>query len=201
MTQAHLIERLSAQDLAALWWTVPAGRATSGRWPWSMEPGGGPGWPVPDRGCPPGDRAAPASVPRFRQLLYRPPRGLGWPLWADAASFELADHIRVFPLPPPGDHAHFCWRVRSCAAGGWIPHAHYGRCGSCPACRGAAACSCGCITPWPMGWPAWRPSARFSTSPPPRPGQPRSPDTGAVRRQASSCPTMCADAPTGSATC
>ena len=44
-------------------------------------------------------------LPRFRQLLYRPPRGLGWPLWADAASFELADHIRVFPLPPPGDHA------------------------------------------------------------------------------------------------
>jgi WS/DGAT/MGAT family acyltransferase len=44
-------------------------------------------------------------VPRFRQLLYRPRRGLGWPLWVDAPSFDLADHIRVHPLAPPGDEA------------------------------------------------------------------------------------------------
>src|SRR5215471_7156455 len=42
-------------------------------------------------------------VPRFRQLLYRPRFGLGWPLWVDAPSFDLADHIRVHPLAPPGD--------------------------------------------------------------------------------------------------
>ena len=42
-------------------------------------------------------------VPRFRQLLYRPHLGLGWPLWVDASSFDLADHIRVHPLDPPGD--------------------------------------------------------------------------------------------------
>src|SRR5215211_6950567 len=42
-------------------------------------------------------------VPRFRQLLYRPRRGLGWPLWADAPAFDLADHVRVFPLAAPGD--------------------------------------------------------------------------------------------------
>ncbi len=42
-------------------------------------------------------------VPRFRQLLYRPRLGLGWPLWVDAPSFELADHIRVQPLSAPGD--------------------------------------------------------------------------------------------------
>jgi hypothetical protein len=35
-------------------------------------------------------------LPRFRQILHRP---LGWPLWVDAQSFDLADHIRVFPLP------------------------------------------------------------------------------------------------------
>jgi diacylglycerol O-acyltransferase len=29
-----------------------------------------------------------ALVPRFRQLLYRPRRGLGWPLWVDAQSFR-----------------------------------------------------------------------------------------------------------------
>ncbi|MET9273109.1 wax ester/triacylglycerol synthase family O-acyltransferase [Kribbella sp. NPDC003557] len=37
-------------------------------------------------------------VPRFRQLLYRPPLGLGWPLWIDAPSFDLADHVKVRPL-------------------------------------------------------------------------------------------------------
>src|SRR5215207_10810945 len=42
-------------------------------------------------------------VPRFRQLLSRPRRGLGWPLWIDAPSFDLADHVRVHPLAPPGD--------------------------------------------------------------------------------------------------
>jgi diacylglycerol O-acyltransferase / wax synthase len=44
-------------------------------------------------------------VPRFRQLLYRPGRGLGWPLWVDAPSFDLADHVRVRPLTVPGDQA------------------------------------------------------------------------------------------------
>ena len=44
-------------------------------------------------------------VPRFRQRLYRPRRGLGWPLWVDAASFDLADHVRVHPLAAPGDEA------------------------------------------------------------------------------------------------
>jgi diacylglycerol O-acyltransferase / wax synthase len=44
-------------------------------------------------------------VPRFRQLLYRPRLGLGWPLWVDAASFDLADHIRVHPVAAPGGQA------------------------------------------------------------------------------------------------
>ncbi|GAB3055419.1 wax ester/triacylglycerol synthase family O-acyltransferase [Intrasporangium mesophilum] len=44
-------------------------------------------------------------IPRFRQLLYRPRLGLGWPLWVDAPSFDLADHIQVHPVAPPGDEA------------------------------------------------------------------------------------------------
>ena len=44
-------------------------------------------------------------VPRFRQLLYRPRLGLGWPLWVDAPSLDLADHIRVHPLAAPADEA------------------------------------------------------------------------------------------------
>ena len=41
-------------------------------------------------------------VPRFRQLLYRPALGLGWPLWVDAPCFDLADHIRLRPVAAPG---------------------------------------------------------------------------------------------------
>jgi WS/DGAT/MGAT family acyltransferase len=40
-------------------------------------------------------------LPHFRQVLYRPRRGLGWPLWVDAQSFDVTDHVRVFPLPTP----------------------------------------------------------------------------------------------------
>lgn len=44
-------------------------------------------------------------VPRFRQLLYRPRLGLGWPVWVDAPAFDLADHVRVRPLAVPADRA------------------------------------------------------------------------------------------------
>jgi diacylglycerol O-acyltransferase / wax synthase len=42
-------------------------------------------------------------VPRFRQLLYRPRLGLGWPLWVDAPFFDLADHVGVHAVAVPGD--------------------------------------------------------------------------------------------------
>ena len=42
-------------------------------------------------------------VPRFRQLLYRPRRGLGWPLWVDAPTVDLAAHVGVLPLEAPAD--------------------------------------------------------------------------------------------------
>ena len=44
-------------------------------------------------------------VPRFRQLLYQPPRGLGGPMWVDAPAFDLTDHVQVVPLPAPADEA------------------------------------------------------------------------------------------------
>jgi WS/DGAT/MGAT family acyltransferase len=44
-------------------------------------------------------------VPRFRQCLYRPRRGLGWPLWVDAPHFDIADHVRVHFLGPATDEA------------------------------------------------------------------------------------------------
>jgi diacylglycerol O-acyltransferase / wax synthase len=44
-------------------------------------------------------------VPRFRQLLYIPPRRLGSPLWVDAPTIDLADHVAIFPVPAPGNEA------------------------------------------------------------------------------------------------
>ncbi|MFI5168450.1 MAG: wax ester/triacylglycerol synthase family O-acyltransferase [Thermoanaerobaculales bacterium] len=44
-------------------------------------------------------------VPRFRQLLYLPPKQLGGPLWVDAPAFDISDHVRVLPLPAPGEEA------------------------------------------------------------------------------------------------
>jgi WS/DGAT/MGAT family acyltransferase len=40
---------------------------------------------------------------RFRQLLYRPPLGLGWPLWVDASAIDLTEHVRVRALDSPPD--------------------------------------------------------------------------------------------------
>jgi WS/DGAT/MGAT family acyltransferase len=42
------------------------------------------------------------AVPRFRQLLKRPSLGLGWPLWVDAPSFDIAEHVRVHAVAAPG---------------------------------------------------------------------------------------------------
>jgi len=42
-------------------------------------------------------------LPRFRQILYQPRRGLGWPLWVDAPGFDLRNHVRVAQVPEPGD--------------------------------------------------------------------------------------------------
>jgi diacylglycerol O-acyltransferase len=44
-------------------------------------------------------------LPRFRQLLHWPRLGLGWPVWVDAPSFDIAEHVGVFPVPAPGDEA------------------------------------------------------------------------------------------------
>jgi diacylglycerol O-acyltransferase len=45
-------------------------------------------------------------VPRFRQVLYWPRFGLGWPVWGDARSFDISQHVRVHQVPSPGDERH-----------------------------------------------------------------------------------------------
>jgi diacylglycerol O-acyltransferase / wax synthase len=44
-------------------------------------------------------------LPRFRQVLYVPRRGLGGPLWVDAPAFNLNEHVRVEELAAPADEA------------------------------------------------------------------------------------------------
>lgn len=44
-------------------------------------------------------------VPRFRQVVHLPARGLGGHLWVDAPTFDLNEHIRVRPLPADSGEA------------------------------------------------------------------------------------------------
>jgi diacylglycerol O-acyltransferase / wax synthase len=44
-------------------------------------------------------------VPRFRQIIHVPRWGLGGPLWVDDQSFDIDQHLREFPVPPPGGDA------------------------------------------------------------------------------------------------
>ncbi len=50
-------------------------------------------------------------VPRFRQTLIWPQLGLGWPLWVDDPSFDISEHVDVFPVAPPGGDAEI---LRAC---------------------------------------------------------------------------------------
>jgi hypothetical protein len=94
-------------------------------------------------------------VPRFRQLLYRPRTGLGWPLWVDAPAFDIADHIRVHDVATPGDEGQL---LRACEDGSIRP-ARSGRCGCFPGWRmDASARWCGCTTRWRTARRPWPPS-------------------------------------------
>ena len=42
-------------------------------------------------------------VPRLRQILHRPPPGLGPPIWIDDPGFNVRDHVRHCAVPAPGD--------------------------------------------------------------------------------------------------
>jgi diacylglycerol O-acyltransferase / wax synthase len=44
-------------------------------------------------------------VPRFRHLLYTPPRRLGGPLWVDDSAFDLSNHVVAMSLPAPANEA------------------------------------------------------------------------------------------------
>jgi WS/DGAT/MGAT family acyltransferase len=103
MAETHLLERLTASDLFMLWedygWSGDIGALAILDGTSLLDGDGRVRIEAVRRQLEPRLHL----VPRFRQLLYRPRLGLGWPLWADAPSFDLADHIQVHPLAAPGD--------------------------------------------------------------------------------------------------
>jgi diacylglycerol O-acyltransferase len=42
-------------------------------------------------------------LPRFRQRLYMPRWGRGWPLWVDDPAFDIAEHVNVLPRGIAGE--------------------------------------------------------------------------------------------------
>jgi WS/DGAT/MGAT family acyltransferase len=44
-------------------------------------------------------------VPRFRQVIHTPRRGVGGPLWVDAASFDIQYHVVALPLASATDES------------------------------------------------------------------------------------------------
>ncbi len=52
-------------------------------------------------------------VPRLRQVLRVPGRGLGWPLWVDDSTFELSEHVLERRVVGPGDEAELLRTVES----------------------------------------------------------------------------------------
>jgi WS/DGAT/MGAT family acyltransferase len=106
MAETRPLERLTASDLFMLWaddfgWSQDIGVLAILDGTRLLDPDGHVRIETVRRAIEP----RLSLVPRFRQLLYRPQRGLGWPLWVDAPSFDLADHVQVFPLAAPGDQA------------------------------------------------------------------------------------------------
>jgi diacylglycerol O-acyltransferase / wax synthase len=113
MAESRHLERLTAQDLFMLWsddfgWSQDIGVLAILDGTRLLDPDGRVHIEAVRRHIEPRLQL----VPRFRQLLYRPRRGLGWPLWVDAPAFDLADHLRVHPLAPPCDEAQL---LQACA--------------------------------------------------------------------------------------
>ncbi len=113
MAKPRRLERLTAQDLFMLWaddfgWSQDIGVLAILDGTRLLDPDGRIRIETIRRQL----EARLPLVPRFRQLLYRPRLGLGWPLWVDAPTFDLADHLRVHPLAAPGGQAQL---LQACA--------------------------------------------------------------------------------------
>ena len=104
MAERRILERVSASDLfLLLWddygWSTDIGGLAILDGHGVLEPGGRVRIEDVRRRLEPRLH----QVRRFRQLLVRPLPGLGWPLWVDAPSFDIAEHVRVCTVAAPGD--------------------------------------------------------------------------------------------------
>src|SRR5215469_5163362 len=202
MAKTPLLERLTASDLFLLMWDD---------YGWSSDIGGlavldGAG--LLDRGGRVRVDAVREQfeprlhlIPRFRQLLYRPRLGLGWPLWVDAPTFDLADRIGSTQSPLPAARPS-CWpHARTWRRGGWIQPGRYGNYGCCPACRTSGwARTSGCTTPSPTAPRRWPSSGRCWTRPPVRLPRPHHRSRQSPSPLPAGCwPTTCAAAGMSSA--
>ncbi|HEU4426973.1 MAG TPA: wax ester/triacylglycerol synthase domain-containing protein, partial [Pilimelia sp.] len=90
------MERLTAQDLSTLWpddvgWPQDIGAVAI----LAAEGPFGADGRLDIEAVREAIRARLHLVPRFRQRLLQPRRGLGWPLWVDAEDFDIADHVDI----------------------------------------------------------------------------------------------------------
>jgi hypothetical protein len=70
-------------------------------------------------------------VPRFRQVVHVPRRGLGAPLWVDTPPRSTsASTVGFIGFPPAAAKRNSSPPSSECEAGRWTHHARCGRCGS-----------------------------------------------------------------------
>ncbi len=99
------MDRLSAEDRLILWpdqvWPQDVGALAILDGTGLLEPGGR----LRLGGVKRAIEGRLELVPRFRQIVLQPRRGLGGPLWVDAPSFALDDHVGTATVPSPGGEA------------------------------------------------------------------------------------------------
>jgi hypothetical protein len=103
-------------------------------------------------------------VPRFRQVLYTPRRGGGWPLWLDDRAFDLPHHVGVAQVPVPGDEAQLLQTVERLRRRRLDWSRPPWEMWFSPVYRAiVSACSSGSTTWSPTASPAWQVSRLSST--------------------------------------
>lgn len=89
-------------------------------------------------------------TPRLRQVVHVPPWGLGRPLWVDARQLDLSDHVRVRPIPAPGDETQLLSTVEELRSRPLDPARPLWQLWLLPGLpAGAPGCTCGCTTSSP----------------------------------------------------
>jgi hypothetical protein len=81
-------------------------------------------------------------VPHFRQVLYRPRRGLAGPCGSTPPPSTLPTTSKPSRWPRPPTRPSCCRPARSWQGDGWTRPGRCGSCGCCPACQSNVwACS------------------------------------------------------------